>query len=378
MRRWLPALLLVASCGGGTTASTTIPVTTTQAPATTTTQPLHHREIQALLDEWATENDPVGVAVAVLFPDGDLFVGAAGLADRENAIPVDPSDRFEVASITKTFMAALTLQLVDEGAFGLDDTIAGWLPDFPEADRITIRNLLGHRSGVHDPSSELVSDRFGPPDYDKVFTPDELLEASAAGTPVFEPGSRHSYSNANYWVLAAVIEAATGEAIADLLEDRIFEPLGLEDTILYDGTLPEVEVVNAYTDLDLDGDPDPMGTSPLPGLVTPAWTAGAIISTPTDLVTFLDALFTGKLLDEETLEEMLDVSSGGSGYALGIYQSGGRWGHDGGIPGYLSALFRSPGSGITVAVLTNRFGPDAPQADAFLGRVAGLAGRLLP
>jgi len=380
MRRSLVALLLVAACGGGTTASTTtITPPTTQAP-TTTTQPQtpRDRELQGLLDEWAADNDPVGIAAAVLYPDGDLWLGAAGLADREAGIPVLATDRFEVASVTKIFMSALTLRLVEEGLVTLDEPIATWLPDFPEADRITVRNLLGHRAGVHDPSSQLVSDRFGPPDYEKVFTPAELLDAAAAGSPAFEPGSRHDYSNANYWVLAAVLEEATGEGIGTLLETRVFDPLGLEDTVLFDDSLPEVVIVNAYTDLDLDGDPDPMGTAPLPGLVTPAWTAGGIISTPADLVRFLDALFAGRVLNAASLEEMLDTIGGGSGYALGIYNSNGRWGHDGGIPGFLSALFHDERSGVTMAVLTNRFGPDAPQADAFLGRLAALARQFAP
>jgi CubicO group peptidase (beta-lactamase class C family) len=124
-------------------------------------------------------------------------------------------------------MSALTLRLAEEGLIELDDPIAEHLPSFPAADRITIRQLLGHRAGIHDPTPELVSDRDGPPDPEKVFTPQELLDASAAGTPTF------------------------------------------------DSTLPDVEVVNAYTDLDLDGEPDPMGKRPLQGLVTPAWTAGA-------------------------------------------------------------------------------------------------------
>jgi len=116
-----------------------------------------------------------------------------------------------------------------------------------------------------------------------------------------------------------------------------------------------------------------MGTRPLPGLVTPAWTAGAMISSSEDLVRFLDSVFRGDVLSDGSLAAMIDGSSGGGSYALGIYRAAGRWGHDGGIAGYLSAAFHDPRTGVTIAVLTNRFGPDAPQVDVLAPRLAALA-----
>lgn len=365
-------LSLVAGCA--------TPVPLSVAPAASsqpspTAEAGRDERLQAVIDEWAAANDPVGVSAAALFPGGDLWLGTAGLADREAGTPIRPSDRFEIASITKTFMSALTLRLAEQGVIGLDDPVASCLPTFPAGEEITIRMLLGHRAGVFDPTSELVTDRFGPPDPERIFTPTELVEAAAAGTPAFSPGSRHEYSNAGYWVLAACLEAVAGQDIAEQLDAHIIGPLGLTDTLLFDASLSDVEVVNAYKDLDLDGSEDPMGTKPLPGLVTPAWTAGAMISTAEDLVRFLDALFGGELLSAASLDAMLDASSGGGSYALGIYRANGRWGHDGGIAGYLSAAFHDPASGVTVAVLTNRFGPDAPQADALAPTLASLANR---
>jgi len=171
-----------------------------------------------------------------------------------------------------------------------------------------------------------------------------------------------------------VLEAATGRDSAALLNEYLIGPLGLNDTVLFDSSLPDVAVVNAYSDLDLDGESDAMGDRPLPGYVTPAWTAGGMLSTVTDLVVFVDRLFAGEVLAPESLAAMLDTSSGGGSYALGIYRANGLWGHDGGIKGYLSAVFHNQRAGVTVAVLTNRFGPDAPQADALAPRLAGLAG----
>jgi D-alanyl-D-alanine carboxypeptidase len=363
--------VVAASCTSDSRTPTPIPAATGTSPEPT--GPTRDAQLQALIDEWSATNDPVGVAAAVLYPGGDLWLGAAGLANRELGVRIDPTDRFEIASVTKMFMSTLTLRLAENGAVDLDAPIASLLPDFPAADVITIRMLLGHRAGVYDPSAELVTDRFGPPDPERIFTPDELLDAAANGTPTFPPGSRHDYSNANYWVLAACLQEATGDDIAALLDEYLIGPLGLTSTLLFDDTLPPVEVVNAYKDLDLNGTEDPMGTRPLPGLITPAWTAGGMISSAKDLVHFLDGLFGGGVISDASLAAMLDTSSGGGSYALGIYRSGSLWGHDGGIAGYLSAAFRDVNTGVSVAVLTNRFGPDAPQADQLAPRLASLA-----
>ena len=225
---------------------------------------------------------------------------------------------------------------------------------------------------MYDPSVDLVNELNGPPDMTRVFTRDELLDATVAGQPWFEPDDSHSYSNGNYFVLGAVLEAATGTSAADLLAQYVTEPLGLTDTLLFDDTLPETPVVNAYTDLDLDGLADPTGTTPLPGAITSAWTAGGVISTGPDLAVFLDALFNGEILTTSQLDELTDVSAGGENYALGIYRSGTLWGHDGGIKGYLSAMFHDESGDFTVVVLTNAFGPGAPQADAAAKRLATL------
>jgi CubicO group peptidase (beta-lactamase class C family) len=170
--------------------------------------------------------------------------------------------------------------------------------------------------------------------------PDELLEAAAAGSPTFAPGSAQEYSNGGYWVLGAVLEAATGTDAGTLLDRYVIDALGLKNTLLYDSSLPDVEVVNAYEDLDGDIDVDSMGTSLLPGLFTQPWTAGGIVSTVDDLLTFLGGLFAGELIEKESSDEMLDLSTGDSPNALGVLQHGSLWGHDGVIWGYLSSALQ--------------------------------------
>ncbi len=345
--------------------------TTTVAQSTATTEAAGEQVLQPMIEAWAHQAD-VGVAAGARFADGGVWLGAAGLADREQEIPVAETDRFVIGSITKTFMAALTMRLVEENIVQLDDAVATYLPEFPAGGETTIRNLLDHRAGVYDPSDEILTQGAAEPS--RVFTPDELLTAVAAGIPTFAPGSDWAYSNGGYWVLGSVLEAATGTDAGSLLDSYVIEPLGLENTLFFDSSLPEVVVVNAYEDLDGDIDMDSLGTTPLPGLFTPGWTAGSIISTVDDLLIFLDGLFAGELIEEESLDEMLDLTNGDGWYALGIYQVESLWGHDGMIWGYLSQVFHDVDTGVTVAVLVNN--SNAPQPESLAQQLAASASEL--
>jgi D-alanyl-D-alanine carboxypeptidase len=346
--------------------------TTTVAQSTDTTDPEGEQVLQSIMEEWAHQNDPIGVAAGARFPDGSLWLGASGLADNEQEIPIAATDRFVVGSITKTFMAALTVRLVEEDIVQLDETISTYLPDSPAGGDMTIRDLLGHRAGVYDAYGEISSQGAAEPT--RVFTPEELLAAAAAHTPTFVPGSAQEYSNSGYWVLGAVLEAATSTDTGSLLDSYVIDSLGLENTLFFDSSLPEVEVVNAYEDLDGDIEMDALGTTPLPGLFTPAWTAGGVISNVGDLLTFLSGLFAGELIEEESLDEMLDLSTDDSPYALGIYQLDSLWGHDGVVWGYLSQVFHDVDTGVTVAVLVNR--SSAPHPGPLAQRLATSAGEL--
>jgi D-alanyl-D-alanine carboxypeptidase len=340
-----------------------------------TTEPEGEQVLQEMIEKYAHQSDPVGVAAGVLFPDGSSWLGAAGLADNEQGLPIAVADPFVIGSITKTFMAALTMRLVEENIVQLDETVATHLPEFPAGGDMTIRNLLGHRAGVYDASDDIFSRADGPLDPLRVFTSGELVAAAAAGTPTFVAGSAFEYSNAGYWVLGAVLEAATGTGASSLLDDHVVHPLRLENTLLFDASLPEVEVVNAYEDLDGDIEMDAMGTTLMPGFFTPAWTAGGIVSTVEDLLMFLDGLFAGELISEESLDEMLDFSNGADDvYAMGIAQHGSLWGHDGVIWGYLSQVAHDVDTGVTVAVLVNR--SSAPHPAALAQRLAASAGQL--
>src|SRR5262245_45524787 len=201
-------LVVAAACGSGSEQSPRAGGTPRQAP------PAHAVDAavaQELVDSWREEVHAFGVGAAVRVPGRrDVFV-ASGVDDRDPATPMPTTGVFGVASITKTFVAALVLQLIDEGRLTLDDTIERWLPSVPSASRITVEMLLSHTSGIADFANDrpdqmrdlLVSD------LQRQFTPEEALAYSTALGPSAEPGAGFSYSNANYQALGIIASRVT-------------------------------------------------------------------------------------------------------------------------------------------------------------------------
>ena len=156
---------------------------------------------------------------------------AAGVSQRQPRVALRARDRFRAASITKSFVATVVLELAAEGKLSLDDNIEHWLPSLvPNGATITLRELLNHTSGLFNYSegAEWVETVLADPK--RIWVPKELIALSAAHTPYFTAGTDWHYANTNYVLLGLVIEAATGRSVGDELRDRIFQPLGLGET----------------------------------------------------------------------------------------------------------------------------------------------------
>lgn len=269
----------------------------------------------------------------VLVADGeDTYAAAAGPG-------ADPDRRFRVGSVTKTFTATVVLQLVDEGKVRLDDPVARYLPGLvPPARRITIRQLLAHRSGLVN-FTEYGSWLDGA-ERSSTTGPRNVLRFAVSQGPAFAAGTSWSYSNTNYIALGLVIEEVTGQSYAQELSRRILDPLELEHT--------ELATSRRLPDLRDEG------TNPsLP------WAAGGIVSNARDIAGFYSALLSGELLSRErlramkqTVETSIPVEDG-----LGIFASrlscGRFWGHDGGILDYGTMVAASE-DGERVAVISVR------------------------
>lgn len=309
---------------------------------------------------------------------------AVALIERAGADPVtrtrpldEPTEpRFLAYSITKTFTAALFLQLQEGGELALDDTLARWLPPVPRSERVTLRLLLNHTAGIpdyggmaayHQAVRETPSRAWGFERY--------AAETYAKGL-LFEPGEGWAYSNPGYMLLRRVAEDVTSHPFRQLLEERIAAPLGLRHTAVVETTRDLADLAPATSRaLATDGTPVDVRRHYDPGWVS----HGVIASTASDLARFLDALLAGGLVGQESVAEMTQLTRvpvPGSDadpaarpyrwrephYGLGLMvDTGAPWGpvygHNGAGPGYSASVFRAPGlGGVTACVL----GAEAP------------------
>ncbi|WP_231390370.1 serine hydrolase [Nocardia sp. CNY236] len=329
--------------------------------------------------------DAGAAGVQVRVRDGqEVWTGSAGVAEVGRADPVPVNGRFRAGSVTKTFVATVVLQLVDEGRLRLEDSVAAHMPRFGLDPRITVRMILQHTSGLFDYTGELDTDgsielgllpTSGPEVLEaaeRPYPPDELVRFALSKPARFAPGAGWSYSNTNYILAGLLIEKLTGLPYAVQIYSRIVVPLGLWGTVV-PGPLRKIPGPHAhgYVDFAATGDPRAADVTDLP--VTWVWSAGEIISTTEDLDTFLTALLTGRLLPPPLLAEMLDGYSPEPtthAYGLGLEKreltSGCRGiGHSGDVPGYYGEMIatadgsRSVVVSITTGPTTDGFDPRA-------------------
>ncbi|MBO8195701.1 beta-lactamase family protein [Streptomyces oryzae] len=313
-------------------------------------------------------------ALAQIEDGAGAWSGSAGTADYATDRPRLARDRFRIGSLTKPFVATVLLQLESEGVLRLDDPVRRWLPDLRlgaygggggSGRGVTVRQLLGHTSGIPDYTTDPVLRRtyFGPHFLARRWrshTPRELVERALSRPPLFRPGAHWSYSNSNYLLAGMVIERATGHSYATEIERRVLRPLKLRDTSL-PGTSPRIPGQHGreYSTLFAAGAHPPVRdiTSLNPSL---AGASGEMISSGRDLVRFVRALVTGRLLPPRQLAEMKTTRKADSTdrYGLGLTErtlSCGVtvWGHEGTIHGSLTAAFSTPDGTHTAAFNLN-------------------------
>jgi D-alanyl-D-alanine carboxypeptidase len=292
--------------------------------------------------------------IALVEQDGVRQVVASGLADVARKRPARTDDRVWVGSVTKEFVGVVVMQLVDERRLSLDDTLARRLPGVVrEGRRVRVRNLLNHTSGIPDYMA-LAPFRTATPRDPRVVLPPRRLIATAVRLPLeFTPGTRASYSNTNSILLGEIVKRVTGEPLARVLRERIFEPLGLEATVFASGGRRlDPSQLHGY---DVAVDP-PLDVS-LHGLGGP-WADGAIVSSVDDLADFTGALLRGRIVPRPLLAKMMEVVPRSRGEGLAIYRLPspcGRfyWGHTGGTPGYVTFAAGSRDARRIVVVTVN-------------------------
>lgn len=275
-----------------------------------------------------------------------VYEGSVGVADLVRPRPIVAHDRFRIASVTKTYVAALVLQLVAEDVLSLGDTVPQWLPDLvPDSSEITVELLLRMRSGLPDWVEPIFGD---PPDLrvlDRYWAPTALVRMALTAEGRLAPDKAYRYSNTDYALLGLMIEQATGQSVEAQLWQRIFQPLHLDETS-FPTVEPQIRGPHASGHLrDRPGAPYEECTSLSP---SEGWTAGAILATPADVARFLDGLFGGQVVARAALDLMTDGrepidarTSRGVGLVRYDYDGAVAFGHTGGTPGFSTVALRT-------------------------------------
>ncbi len=358
--------------GSSPTAASSAPPSATPPPSVTPPSaggPIPAGALQARLNAVRARLNIPGVTVAILWDDGRQWLGASGLRDVAANDPMTTGTAVALASVSKTFTAAVVLQLVDEGKLSLDESVAPLLPEYDLDKRITLRMLLDHTSGLPDYFLNVKIDRALQSAKNATWTPDEAFAYVPKGH--LPPGKRWLYSNSNYLLLGEIVTRVTGQPLATEIRDRLLEPLGLDQAWYQAVETPKAPGVVAYRVLDEGAGnvryvPVAKETDVMPfrAVVTAAGGAGSIAATALDAATWMRAWAGGKELspglEKQVLADVARTQKLGSKipYGLGIQalpiDGRAALGHSGRYLGIRNVVRYLPGQGVTIAVLTNQ------------------------
>ena len=285
-------------------------------------KPLDPAALQSSIEGLAKDLMLPGAMVLLLTPQGNAIFGY-GTTELGTTNPPRADTHFRAGSNTKTMTAAAIVQMVQEGKLGFDDPISKFVEGVPDGDKITISQLLKMRSGLFNFTNAPELSKGIDDEPDKVWTADEVLGMAFKRPPDFAPGAEYEYNNTNYYLLGLVAEKIDGKPLSAVLQDRLFGPLGMKNTVLpaaTSNTIPE-----PYTHGYLYGSasyaladapyPEDLQAAARAGALKPnddTWqnpsayfAAGAIISTADDLATWMRALVGGKVFNAEFQKQWL-------------------------------------------------------------------------
>jgi len=330
--------------------------------------------VDSLVKAYMAETHAPGLSVAVIRGRDTLMMAGFGLADRAKGRPATPATIYEIGSITKQFTSAAIMRLVDQHKLSIDDEMSKYLPQIPlHGNRVTIRNLLTHTSGIHS-YTEVPAWQ---PHWGDDLAPDSIMGFVAKDTFDFAPGTRYKYDNSGYVLLGMVIEKVSGQPYAKFLENEIFKPLKLTHTSYCPSHPTDPAFAAGYSK---DGD----GVKPAAYLsLTQPFAAGALCSTVGDLVMWERALTSGKVVSPESFALMSTPATLNDGqkihYGFGLVpgeMSGHAFiNHSGGIPGFATMEYYFPADSLAVVVFTNY---DSASPNVLAGNIARIVYGLPP
>nr|WP_294777774.1 serine hydrolase domain-containing protein [uncultured Flavobacterium sp.] len=272
-----------------------------------------------------------------------LYSKSVGVTDLYSKKRATNATKYRIGSISKMFTSAMVFKAIEEKKLTLEQTIDAYFPTIPNAKKITISNLLNHRSGIYNITNS--GDYWNY--YTQPKTQAEMVAIIAKTKSDFEPDSKADYSNSNYILLSYILEKTYNKPFGEILIEKITKPLGLKNTYLGNRIILGKNECYSFTynenwETEKETDPSiPLG-------------AGAVVSNPTDLTIFIESLFAGKIISKKSLEQMTIIKDG---YGMGVFQvpfnERKGFGHTGGIDGFSSALYYFPDSNVSVALTSN-------------------------
>jgi D-alanyl-D-alanine carboxypeptidase len=319
-------------------------------------QSFNKPKLDSLMNVLAEKNKAMGSLT--LSKNGTVVysraIGYSYISGNEK-LPATDQTKYRVGSISKMFTATMIFQLIEDRKLTLTTTVDKYFPQLPNANKITISNLLNHRSGLHNFTAD--------PEYlnwmTQSKTQDDMLAVISKSPVEFQPNEKLSYSNSNYVVLGYIIEKVSNRSYSKYLSKRITSKIGLSNT--YVGTRTDTKKNESFSyRLSTGWEQAPETDMSIPG------GAGAIVSTPADLTKFIEALFSLKLVSNSSLSQMKTITDG---YGMGMFQipfyAKTAYGHNGGIDGFASILEYFPEDSLAVAYCTN--GQVYPMNDILIG-----------
>lgn len=334
-------------------------------------------DVNTILAEKVVDAGHPGAAIFALDLEGNeafLAVGSMDLTTEEN---MNKDAKFRIASVSKSFLATVVLQLMEEGKISLDNPYGDYLPDsitslFPYDGEATIKQLLNHTSGIYDfEDDQFVMMLFMDMQYH--WTPWELLNyAATAEEAVFKaPGTEYSYSNTNYILLGLIVEVVSNKTMEENINNRIINPLNLHNTVSWH---EGVDLNNCAIGKMVAPDATviPINDATLPLYFE--WGHGQMISTVSELYAFFNALGNGQLFtNPETLDIMLTGTplseNESSGLGIHLYHNELGFGHDGSTAGFVTTVIINPETGYVLIACFNELDMGNSENNAYMGEI---------
>lgn len=306
-------------------------------------QTLNTAKMDSLFLGLVQHNKAMG-SIAISQNGKPVYAKAFGYADVANQLQATPQTRYRIGSVTKMFTATLVFQLIEKKKLSLATTLDQYYPPIPNAAKITIGDLLSHRSGIHN-----FTDADDYTSYNtKPKTETEIIDLIVKGGSDFTPNEKSAYSNSNYVLLGYIIEKLYNQPYKEVLAAQILKKAGLTNTYYGAKINTTANEALSYHYSDSSWVLEPETDMSIPG------GAGAIVATPSDLTRFIRFLFEGKLVSSGNLELMKIIKDD---YGMGMFQvpfhDKAAYGHTGGIDGFSSLLLHFPKENVSIAYCSN-------------------------